>query len=152
MIYTELTKLAMKIAFESHKKQVDKSGMPYIYHPIHLAEQMDDEYSICVALMHDTVEDTDMTLEELISRGFPEEVIDALKLMTHDKDIPYMEYVKKLKENSIARKVKMADLEHNSNLYRLDVVDDKALERAKKYKKALELLKFEGLNNDKSDK
>ena len=152
MIYTELTKLAMKIAFESHKEQVDKSGMPYIYHPIHLAEQMDDEYSICVALMHDAVEDTDMTLEELISCGFPEEVIDALKLMTHDKDIPYMEYVKKLKENSIARKVKMADLEHNSNLYRLDVVDDKALERAKKYKKALELLKFEGLNNDKSDK
>lgn len=55
MIYTKLTKLAMKVAFEAHKEQVDKSELPYIYHPIHLAVQMDDEYSICVALLHDTV-------------------------------------------------------------------------------------------------
>ena len=105
MIYTDLTKQAMKIAFDAHKDQVDKSGMPYIYHPIHLAEQMDDEYSTCVALLHDTVEDTDLTFEKLEACGFPTDVIDALKLLTHEDSVPYMEYVKKIKDNQIAKKV-----------------------------------------------
>ena len=140
MIYTKLTKLAMKVAFEAHKEQVDKSGLPYIYHPIHLAEQMDDEYSICVALLHDTVEDTDMTFEKITDYGFPIEVIDALKLLTHDVQIPYMEYVARIKQNPIARKVKLADLKHNSDLTRLDVVDDKARSRVKKYESAIQTL------------
>lgn len=88
MIYTELTKLAMKIAFESHKGQVDKSGTPYIYHPIHIAEQMKDEYTICAALLHDTVEDSDITFEDLSEYGIPVDVIEALKLLTHDNNVP----------------------------------------------------------------
>ena len=71
MIYTELTKKAMQVAFDAHKNQVDKSGLPYIYHPYHLAEQMTDEVSICVALLHDVVEDTSMTFDDLIANNIP---------------------------------------------------------------------------------
>lgn len=143
MIYTKLTKKAMKIAFEAHKDQTDKSGIPYIYHPIHLAEQMNDEQTTCVALLHDVVEDTDITLSDLRSEGFPEPILEALRLMTHDKTVPYMDYVRKIKANPIARKVKLADLKHNSDLSRLDVVDEKARERAEKYRKAIEILNGE---------
>ena len=140
MIYTELTKKAMKISFEAHKEQTDKNGMPYIYHPIHLAEQMQDEATVCVALLHDVAEDTDITLEDLKQEGFSSEIMDALRLMTHDDAVPYMDYVRKIKENPIATAVKLADLKHNSDLTRLDVVDDAALTRAEKYKKAIALL------------
>lgn len=140
MIYTKLTKKAMKISFEAHKNQVDKNGMPYIYHPVHLAEQMTDENTICVALLHDVVEDTDITFEDLSKEGFPDEIIAALKLMTHEKSVPYMDYVKQIATNPIASAVKLADLRHNSDLTRLDVVDEKALARAEKYKQAIALL------------
>lgn len=139
MIYTELTKKALKISFNAHKDQLDKSGMPYVYHPFHLAEQMDDEYSTCVALLHNVVEDTDMTLDDL-SKIFPKEVTDAIALMTHNDSVPYLDYVKEIKTNPIASKVKLADLKHNSDLTRLDTVDDKALERVEKYKKAINIL------------
>ena len=139
MIYTDLTKKALKISFNAHKDQLDKSGMPYVYHPFHLAEQMDDEYSTCVALLHDVVEDTNITLDDL-SRFFPKEVIDAIALMTHDDSVPYLDYVKKIKTNPIASKVKLADLRHNSDLTRLDKIDDKAIERVEKYKKAIRIL------------
>lgn len=139
MIYTDLTKKALKISFNAHKDQLDKSGMPYVYHPFHLAEQMDDEYSTCVALLHDVVEDTDTTLDDL-SRIFPKEVTDAIALMTHDDNVPYLDYVRTIKSNPIASKVKLADLKHNSDLTRLDTVDDKALERVEKYKKAIKIL------------
>ena len=140
MLYTNLTKKAMKIAFEAHKEQVDKTGVPYIYHPIHLAEQMDDEASICVALMHDVVEDTDTTFEDLEKEGFTKEIIDALRLLTHDDLVPYLDYVKEIKQNPIATKVKLADLNHNSDLSRLDSVDVKAMERLEKYKKSIAIL------------
>ena len=140
MIYTPLTKMALKISFDAHKNQVDKSGMPYVYHPFHLAEQMDDEYTTCVALLHDVVEDTDITLDDLKKEGFPKEVTDAIVLMTHDDDVPYLEYVAKIKRNPLATSVKLADLKHNSDLTRLDEVDSKALERVEKYRKAIQLL------------
>lgn len=130
----------MRISFEAHKNQTDKNGMPYIFHPIHLAEQMIDEKTICVALLHDVVEDTDITFDQLEKEGFSKEVIDALKLMTHDDSVPYMEYIKSIKTNKIASAVKLADLKHNSDLTRLDKVDEKAIKRAEKYQKAIELL------------
>ena len=140
MLYTPLTQKAMKIAFEAHKNQTDKNGIPYIYHPVHLAEQMDSENTICVALLHDVVEDTSMTFEDLQAEGFSPEIIDSLKLLTHDDAVPYMEYVKEIKKNPIATKVKLADLRHNSDLTRLDKVNEKALKRVEKYKKAIEML------------
>lgn len=114
MIYTELTNKAMGIAYKAHHGQLDKAGVPYIFHPIHLAEQMDDEISCCAALLHDIVEDTDMTMEELASQ-FPEEVISALKLLTHKEEQDYFEYVRAMKTNPTAVKVKLADLAHNSD-------------------------------------
>ena len=130
----------MRIAFEAHKEQTDKTGIPYIYHPIHLAEQMSDEVTTCVALLHDVIEDTDMTFEQLESEGFSSPIIDALRLMTHDDHVPYMDYVAEIKKNSIATTVKLADLKHNSDLTRLDYVDEKAIARVEKYKKAIALL------------
>lgn len=140
MIYTDMTKKAMKLCFEAHKDQVDKSGMPYVFHPFHLAEQMHDEKTTIVALLHDVIEDTDYTFEDLRANGFDNEIIEALKLMTHDETVPYMEYVTAIKSNPIASAVKLADLEHNSDLSRLDIVDEKAIKRKEKYDKAICLL------------
>ncbi len=140
MIYTNLTKKAMRLCFSAHKDQVDKSGLPYVFHPIHLAEQMTDEETTVTALLHDVVEDTAYTLDDLRDMGFPETVLAAIALMTHDEGIPYLEYVARLKGNRIARTVKLADLRHNSDLTRLDVADENALARVEKYKKAIAIL------------
>ncbi len=144
MIYTELTKKATKIAFNAHKDQIDKSGLPYIFHPYHLAEQMNDEVSVCVALLHDVVEDTEITFKDLKSLGIPDDIIDALKLLTHDQGIPYMEYIQKIKdsENPVAKVVKLADLRHNSDPTRLTEVDAKTKDRLEKYKAAIKLLEI----------
>ena len=140
MIYTEMTKKALKLCFTAHKDQTDKSGMPYVFHPFHLAEQMPDEDTTIVALLHDVIEDTPYTLDDLRAMGFNEQVLDALALMTHDKRIPYMDYVAKIKGNKIARTVKLADLKHNSDLSRLNNVDEKAMKRIEKYRQAIALL------------
>ena len=140
MIYTELTKKALKVCFDAHKDQVDKTGLPYVFHPFHLAEQMDDEISTVCALLHDVVEDTDLTFNDLLIMGFPSEVIEVLKLLTHNDDTPYIDYVKKIKGNTTAVKVKIADLKHNSDITRLDVVDEWAEKRNQKYAQALKLL------------
>lgn len=139
MINTKLTRKAMVIAYNAHMNQFDRAGVPYIYHPIHLAEQMDSEIECIVALLHDVVEDTDITFEEL-EKEFPYEAIEALKLLTHDKTVDYMDYVKELQSNPIARKVKLADLIHNSDETRLDSVSEKDKARHLKYKKAINLL------------
>lgn len=140
MIYTELTKKALKLCFETHKNQVDKTGLPYVFHPFHLAEQMDDEISTVCALLHDVVEDSDMTFDRLAEIGFPATVIEVLKLLTHEDGIPYMDYVREIKKNPVATKVKIADLTHNSDLSRLDEVDEWAIKRNEKYKEALLIL------------
>ncbi len=114
--------------------------MPYVFHPYHLAEQMPDEETTIVALLHDVIEDTPYTPDNLRAMGFAENVLDALALMTHDKCIPYMDYVAKIRENRIARTVKMADLRHNSDPTRLDELNEKAKMRMEKYKAALKLL------------
>ncbi len=143
MIYTEMTKKAMRIAFDTHKDQTDKAGMPYIFHPIHLAEQMDTEDEVIVALLHDVVEDGDITFNDLRAFGFSQRIINALSLMTHDNAIEYMEYVRNIRHNPLATKIKLADLLHNSDTTRLDSVDDKVLKRVEKYKKAISFLQEE---------
>lgn len=140
MIYTSETKKALKLCFEAHKDQLDKSSLPYVFHPFHLAEQMDSEETTVVALLHDVVEDTSYTIEDLKNMGFSEKILEAVSLMTHEEGMEYMDYVKKIKNNEIARKVKLADLKHNSDLKRLDKVDEKALKRREKYIKAIALL------------
>lgn len=141
MIYTEMTKKALNYSFEAHKEQKDKGGTPYVYHPFHVAEQMTSEEATVVALLHDVVEDTDRTLDDIRALGFPESVIGALALLTHHESVPYLEYIAKLKPNPIARAVKLADLEHNSDLSRLDKIDEQAKARAEKYRNAIALLR-----------
>lgn len=147
MIYTELTRKAMKIAYERHQGAYDKGGYPYIFHPYHLAEQMgDDEYAVCTALLHDVVEDTGMTFKELEQAGFPAEVIAALKLLTHEDDVPYLgAYIENIKTDPLALKVKLADLRHNSDPTRLPPPRDgyeieKRRQRMEKYVKAIAFL------------
>ena len=140
MIYTPITKKAMKLCFQAHKDQTDKSGTPYVFHPIHLAEQMVDEDTTVVALLHDVVEDTAYTIEDLAAMGFNGRVLAAIQLMTHADGVPYMDYVAKIKENPIAKAVKLADLSHNSDITRMDIVDEKVKARVEKYAQAIRLL------------
>ena len=142
MLYTALTVKAMKIAYDAHNGQFDKCGVPYVFHPYHLAEQMQDEYTACAALLHDVVEDTDITFEQL-AKEFPKPVITALKLLTHDKDTDYFDYVRAMKDDPIAKAVKLADLAHNSDPQRYVLVNDpqeRAASRMKKYAEAKQIL------------
>ena len=140
MLYTPMTKKALCLCFEAHKEQKDKSGLPYVFHPFHLAEQMVTEETTVVALLHDVVEDTDYTLADLDAMGFPKAVLDALALLTHDPSVEYMDYVRAIRPNPIARAVKLADLRHNSDLSRLDTATEKDLARREKYRQAIALL------------
>ena len=140
MVNTKLTRKAMNIAYNAHMNQFDKAGVPYIYHPIHLAEQMDTETECIVALLHDVVEDTEVTLEQL-EKDFSKEVIECIRLLTHGDDVNYMEYIKELSKNPIAKKVKIADLLHNSDETRLEKITIKDVAKRKKYKNALEFLR-----------
>ena len=141
MINTKLTRKAMIIAYEAHKNQVDKSGVPYIYHPIHVAEQMDTENECIIALLHDVVEDTNVKFKQL-EEVFSKEIIDILKLLTREENIEYDVYIKRIKNNSIACKVKIADLTHNLDKTRLDFVTEVDVKRNEKYKKALQILYY----------
>jgi len=143
MIYTDLTKKAMRLCFAAHAGQLDKGGVPYVFHPFHVAEQMEDELSTVVALLHDVVEDTDYTMEDLARMDFPERALSALKLLTHDKRVPYLDYVAAIRHDPIARAVKLADLRRNSDLSRLTDPDASALARVEKYRRAIALLEAE---------
>lgn len=138
MIYTELVKKAANILFDAHKEDYDKSGYPYVFHPFFLATQMDDEASTIVALLHDVIEDhgDKYSFKYLLDEGFPKEVIDSLKLLTHDPDVSYMDYVRKIKANNIARKVKIADLKHNLDTTRSNGI------KPKKYELYIEALNY----------
>lgn len=140
MIYTNLTRKAMRVSFEAHKNQVDKDNIPYVYHPYEVASGLDSEELICIALLHDVVEDTDITFEQLADMGFTDSMLEALRLLTHDKDVPYMEYIEKLSHNPLAKRVKMADLTHNMNRDRRETVTEQDEKRWAKYKKAYEYL------------
>jgi len=142
MIYTKLTVKAMKTAYNAHHGQLDRSGAPYIFHPYHLAEQMTDEYTVCAALLHDTVEDTDMTIEEL-EKEFPKEVTDAVRLLTHEDGTDYFDYVRRLCQNPIAKAVKAADLAHNMDISRDTdgkISPEKREKLNEKYRKACDIL------------
>lgn len=142
MIYTPMVNRALRLAYRAHAGQLDRGGVPYIFHPYHLAEQMDDERSICVALLHDVVEDTPVTLEE-IQREFPSEIAEAVALLTHDPSTDYFAYVRRLKANPLARKVKLADLMHNADQARCAGagIDPVKLQHwREKYRRAREIL------------
>lgn len=148
MIYSNLTRKALRICFDAHKGQTDRSGVPYVFHPFHIAERMNDEMGVCTALLHEVVEDEDnkITINNLKKNGFPEEVIQALELL-NNKNEDYDNYIKKIMGNPIARKVKIEDLKHDSDLTRLSHVRTSDIERTELYKRTLSILEQPNLRS-----
>lgn len=141
MIYTEMTKKAMKYMFEHHKEQCDKSGIPYVFHPFAVAYNLETEDECVVALLHDIVEDTNVTFEDLEKEGYSPLIIETLKLLTHKENEDYFEYINRISKDEIATKVKIQDLMHNMQDGRLNQITEKDIQRKEKYKKALDILK-----------
>jgi (p)ppGpp synthase/HD superfamily hydrolase len=131
---------ALKIAVEAHFGQKDKGGRPYIFHPLRVAARCSGKAKVA-ALLHDTVEDTSVTFEQLAELGIDGEILAAVRLLTHDKSIPYFDYVRKVKENPIAREVKLSDLMDNMDLKRLKILTDEDIRRLEKYHEAYTILK-----------
>jgi hypothetical protein len=182
MLYTPAINKALKLTAKLHTDQLDKNEVPYLAHPLHLAEQMDTEAEICAALLHDVLEDSSITAEELVARGIPETAVNAILLLTHEEGTPYLDYVQAIQDGDygtkkpvddhdaalarlyhagapsvdpgennpnldpvaegarIARKVKLADLKHNSELGRLSIVSSRDIKRLKKYREARVIL------------
>jgi (p)ppGpp synthase/HD superfamily hydrolase len=132
---------AVSIAVEAHRGQRDRTGAPYILHPMRVMAGVDSDIEKMVAILHDVVEDTDWTFEKLAQQGFPDEVIEALKCVTKREGEEYEDFVKRSASNKIARKVKLADLQHNMDARRLSKVTEKDVERLKKYVRAWRFLK-----------
>ena len=115
MIYTELTKMAMQIAYDAHYGQVDRGKTPYIFHPMHVAERMKDEDATVVAILHDILEDTPVSEELLLRKGIPARLVETVKILTRRENESYTEYLNRVLNsgNEIALRVKYADVLHN---------------------------------------
>ncbi len=138
---TPLTKQAFKFAYEAHAGQADKEGMPYILHPVMVADAMETEQEVVTALLHDVVEDTFVTLDMLREQGFPDVVVEAVQKLTRPEGMEYLEYIRGLLDNPLAVKVKRADLVHNLMPER--EIPGKDIERLhKRYHAALEILNY----------
>ncbi|MCP4357875.1 MAG: GTP pyrophosphokinase [Chloroflexi bacterium] len=135
-----LLEQAIALAVAAHAGQVCRNGCPYILHPLHLMMQMETETEMMTAVLHDVVEDTAVTFDDLVALGLPEEVLTAVGLLTHDNDTSYRAYIATLKPNPLARRVKVADLEHNMDIRRLPYVRKKDLKRLRKYHCAWQML------------
>ncbi|HCL4480112.1 TPA: GTP pyrophosphokinase [Clostridium botulinum] len=131
---------ALLFATTGHINQIDKGGEDYILHPIRIMQNMDTIEEKLVAILHDTMEDCKATEEDLKNIGMPKDVIEAVKVLTKEKREDYFKYIKRVKQNSIARRVKMADLEDNMNLKRIKSPTEKDFERFKKYQRAFDYL------------
>ena len=128
---------AIEIAVEAHKGQKDKAGMPYVLHPLRLMFKMESNNEKIAALLHDVVEDSDWTLDDLKKEGFNSDVIEAVSLLTRDEKDSYDEFVQKTVSNPISKNVKIADINDNLDLNRLNVIMDKDIARIKKYHRIL---------------
>jgi len=124
---------AILMAVKAHKDQKDKSGEPYILHPIRVMMKMKTEEEKIAAILHDTIEDSDLSVGDLQKAGFSNDIIEAVKLLTRDEAIPYDDYITGIETNKLALKIKIADLEDNMNILRLNAIDDKAVKRITKY-------------------
>ena len=129
----ELYDKALQIAIKAHEGQKDKSGRNYVMHPIRVSERCKTIDAKIVALLHDTIEDTDVTEDYLKTEGFPQEIIDAIKLVTRKEDETYQQFIERAANNAISREVKISDLEDNMDIRRLTEISDKSVERLRKY-------------------
>jgi (p)ppGpp synthase/HD superfamily hydrolase len=140
-----LLEQALALALEIHAGQTDKGGRPYILHPLTLMMQMDTDDERITAVLHDTIEDSDMTINQLQQKlNLPNHIAEAIDLLSHDKnEMDYDSYIERLRSNPLARKVKLADLRHNMDPLRLDQIRDKEAARLAKYHRA-----WQQLNDD----
>ncbi len=134
---------AYELAKRAHSGQVDKAGVDYINHPVTVSDRVYPEKEKTVALLHDVVEDTGITIECLRTL-FDDEIVNAVECLTRKDGESYNEYIRKVAQNPIARNVKIADLTHNMDLSRLPVVTDADTKRVEKYHKAMDFLKSVG--------
>lgn len=116
--------IALRIAVEAHMGQRDKNGMPYILHPLAVASKVDGLELKTIAILHDTIEDTDVTADFLLERGIPKDIVEVVELLTKPKDEDYESYLRRVKENPKAKAVKLADLAHNTSPERASGLND----------------------------
>jgi (p)ppGpp synthase/HD superfamily hydrolase len=134
---------ALQIAARAHEGQLDKHGQPYILHPLRVMAAVNSDEAPIVVVLHDVIEDTSVTADDLRREGFGEPVLEALNCLTHRKDEPYADYVIRCKGREIARRIKLADLEDNSRLSRTIMRPDRIepdIERVRKYLLAYKFL------------
>ncbi len=127
---------AIELAVGAHRGQQDRSGRPYILHPLWLMHQFEDSDAMITAVLHDTVEDTALTLQTLKDEGFSNEIIEAIDALTRRKDETYAQFIQRLKPQPLARRVKLADIEHNLDVRRLSHLNEDDLKRFGKYHQA----------------
>lgn len=135
-----LVDLAKQLCKVAHKGQIDKGGNDYYLHPYKVAKMCESEKEKTVAYLHDVIEDTSITLDDLRTYGFDDEILNAVDCVTKKPNEGYEEYIQKIKENPLARTVKINDMKHNSQLDRLQVVTQKDIERVLKYQKYIAFL------------
>jgi len=135
-----LLEKAISIALAAHKGQVDKGGNPYILHPIRVMGSVKTMEEKIIALLHDVVEDSDITIEQLKKEGFSESTLEAINLLTKTSDCSYEDYLLRIKSNKLALEIKKADLMDNLDNSRLAELNSSDYKRIDKYKKALDLL------------
>ena len=155
MFYTPLINKALKICFDAHKNQVDAAGMPYVFHPLHLAEQFDSETRIVCALLHDVREDNRTNYDmDFFARNFPAHICNVLCLLTRRESQEYREYIYELSKDDDAKAIKIKDLEHNMNIARFGVDEEWFMKDVSKQTKLIQerylpALKFlQGYNPD----
>lgn len=135
-----LLEKAIEIAVHAHAGQKQKDGSPYILHPLRVMGRVHTDDERMAAVLHDVVEDSAITLDDLRAAGFPENVLETVRLLTHEEGISYEDYVRRLKPNAMARRIKLADLEENSDIRRLSGIEEKDLERLRRYHRAWQIL------------
>jgi (p)ppGpp synthase/HD superfamily hydrolase len=138
---------ALALAAAAHEHQHDRSGKPYILHPLRIMMRMATEEEMTVAVLHDVVEDTAWTLDGLREEGFSEDVIHAVDCLTKREGEAYSSLINRAKQSPLAVRVKLSDLEDNMDVKRLNTFTDEDAERLKKYHAAwVELRAFAGMN------
>lgn len=133
----DIFETALEIAVKAHKGQVDKNGVAYILHPIAVASKLDTLELKTIAILHDTIEDTYVTAEYLLDQGIPKNIVEVVQLLTKPKDEDYESYLRRVKENPLAKQVKLSDLAHNTSPERASGLNDA---RRKKYELAKKIL------------
>lgn len=131
---------AIALAAQYHEGQTDKGGRPYIFHPLRLMLKALTEDEQIVAVLHDTIEDTDLTLDDLRRDGFSSEIVEAVDRLSRRDDETYHEFILRIKENRLAARVKILDLQDNMDLTRIKKPSEKDQKRLAKYSRALDTL------------